>query len=821
MRTNPDASDSITSTRAQSTVIGVLLLTAVVIITVSTIGIFFVGTISEQADASGPLVDVSMTNETIEVRHVVGDSVDIDDLTLIVDNDSVTERYAFGPANVTGDGDGQFDPGETFARNHSLGGGAFRVRILDTGSNSLLHSERLDAYAVDNRDGDDGDDSTGGSDPMATFVATPDDPTVGDPVTFDARGSSDPDGTITSYEWEFDDGTTASGEVVGHTYSSSGTYLVTLTVTDDDGETASTTERIEVTEPMLLQWRTASDWDDASTEDGVVHQPFGDRDPHTIQLGYPATDDGLVGYWPLDENVGATSANDTTGANDGAIEGSSPGTAGIFGSTGYDFGGDGSGDRVDLGDAGAGTDQITVATWVRPTHASGTSPSSGPERILMRGDGSGGNSAFDLNWRHDGEGGNTAWFLRIDGGWHGAVDTQQRPADEWHFLVGTYDGEQVSLYVDGTLVDSTPVQGTIDDSSVNTYLSQPPGASGQEFEGSIDEPRMYDRALNNSEIEALYDAAGNGSYVSGWRTADRKLSADRLVLDGVRGSVPTDSSASIVVESDVGGDGQVDERSDPIDLDPGQVTYDVSGIATNSSTMRLRVSMESGSTMESPVLSNVTISEGSGSDPGDFEISSLEAPSSTEPGVSYEVSAVVENAGSAPATQSVRYQLDGTILEQTDVTLAPSESTTVEFEPAVPSGHSGGEVDHGAFGGTNEVTGTISVEVAPTIDQFDVSDGSYCLNSPWGGCFLEGVEYSVSWAVSDANSDVNTTTIRLVDSNGEVANEAENDESESGDATLTDSVGYGDDYTIEIEVVDERGDNETDAVDDEADGTGP
>ena len=54
-------------------------------------------------------------------------------------------------------------------------------------------------------------------------------------VSFDGRGSSDPDGEITSYEWDFGDGSTASGATVQHTYASDGIYTVTLNVTDDFG----------------------------------------------------------------------------------------------------------------------------------------------------------------------------------------------------------------------------------------------------------------------------------------------------------------------------------------------------------------------------------------------------------------------------------------------------------------------------------------------------------------------------------------------------------------------------------------------------------
>jgi PKD repeat protein len=62
---------------------------------------------------------------------------------------------------------------------------------------------------------------------------------VGAPVTFDGTGSDDPDGDIVRYDWDFGDGTTVTdaGPAPDHTYAEDGRYRVTLTVTDNSGET--------------------------------------------------------------------------------------------------------------------------------------------------------------------------------------------------------------------------------------------------------------------------------------------------------------------------------------------------------------------------------------------------------------------------------------------------------------------------------------------------------------------------------------------------------------------------------------------------------
>ena len=66
-------------------------------------------------------------------------------------------------------------------------------------------------------------------------------------VTLTAAGSTDPDGTITNWAWNFGDATTATGQSTNHTYTADGTYQITLTVTDNQGATATTTRTVTVT----------------------------------------------------------------------------------------------------------------------------------------------------------------------------------------------------------------------------------------------------------------------------------------------------------------------------------------------------------------------------------------------------------------------------------------------------------------------------------------------------------------------------------------------------------------------------------------------
>ncbi|WP_167133598.1 PKD domain-containing protein, partial [Arthrobacter sedimenti] len=79
--------------------------------------------------------------------------------------------------------------------------------------------------------------------PTATFAGT----SVGLDAHVDGTGSTDVDGTIRTYGWDFGDGSTGSGAIADHRYAASGSYNVTLTVTDDRGLTGTFASTVNVT----------------------------------------------------------------------------------------------------------------------------------------------------------------------------------------------------------------------------------------------------------------------------------------------------------------------------------------------------------------------------------------------------------------------------------------------------------------------------------------------------------------------------------------------------------------------------------------------
>lgn len=135
-----------------------------------------------------------------------------------------------GPVSYAWDfGDGQSATGATATHNYAAAG-TYEVRLTVTDGPGLTSSATKSATPVQNQA------------PVAAFTAE----TTFLKATLDARGSSDPDGTIESYAWDFGDQESGTGATPSHAYDRAGTYSITLTTTDDDGATNTVARQVTV-----------------------------------------------------------------------------------------------------------------------------------------------------------------------------------------------------------------------------------------------------------------------------------------------------------------------------------------------------------------------------------------------------------------------------------------------------------------------------------------------------------------------------------------------------------------------------------------------
>jgi PKD repeat protein len=114
--------------------------------------------------------------------------------------------------------------------------------------------------------------------PVAAFDASPTSLTV----AVDASGSSDPDGDVLTFQWDFGDGSTATGPTATHTYGAAGTYTVGLTVSDG---TSSATASATVTAVQPNRAPSAS-FAASTTGLSVAVDASGSSDPDGDALAY-------------------------------------------------------------------------------------------------------------------------------------------------------------------------------------------------------------------------------------------------------------------------------------------------------------------------------------------------------------------------------------------------------------------------------------------------------------------------------------------------------------------------------------------------------
>lgn len=163
--------------------------------------------------------------------------------TAINDLGDILFYYHYSPAGVIFEGEGPFGVGDLVDRD--------AVVWMPQGALDINNARQL-LVSVKNL----GTQETGGALMTRTGLEVPNEPPVtgiaASPlsgqipldVQFLSDGEWDPDGEIVAYAWDFGDGTTSTDADPMHTYTRAGTFVVTLVVTDDDGDIGSATVSI-------------------------------------------------------------------------------------------------------------------------------------------------------------------------------------------------------------------------------------------------------------------------------------------------------------------------------------------------------------------------------------------------------------------------------------------------------------------------------------------------------------------------------------------------------------------------------------------------
>jgi PKD repeat protein len=289
------------------------------------------------------------------------------------------------------------------------------------------------------------------SPPVANFSASP----ASGPAPLAVTLTNSSTGSISGYAWNFGDGTGSTTQNPTHTYSTAGTYSVSLTVTGPGGtDTKSIAGLI--------------------TASSIAPGP-----------GVP----GLVAAYGFDEQTGGSVTDASGNGNNGAISGATWATSGRFGSA-LSFNGVNSWVTVqDSGSLDLSTG-MSLEAWVYPTAAM-----SGWRDIIMKEQPY--NTVYYLCANSDNGQPVTGVFGTSEQILYGGTTL---PPYAWTHLAATYDGTTQRLYVNGVQVGSRPYTGIIRASASPLRIGGD-GIWGEFFQGLIDEVRIYNRALSVSEIQ--------------------------------------------------------------------------------------------------------------------------------------------------------------------------------------------------------------------------------------------------------------------------------------------------------------------------------
>ena len=205
-------------------------------------------------------------------------------------------------------------------------------------------------------------------------------------------------------------------------------------------------------------------------------------------------EDALVSWWKFNENSGAT-VTDSKGNNNGTISGAQWTSNGAEGAT-LSFNGTGDFVRITNADNLNVTDEITLMAWAK-TRENKTA------KIAEKGDWDG-HGILQDHWNGWGGQIRTAANKSYSLKWSNGIPV----FNEWYHIALTYNGALLKLYVNGQLANSKQVTGKLHVNSRDFVIGSNNGTQ-KFFNGSIDDVRFFNKALTQTEIQAIYKNKDN------------------------------------------------------------------------------------------------------------------------------------------------------------------------------------------------------------------------------------------------------------------------------------------------------------------------
>jgi len=186
---------------------------------------------------------------------------------------------------------------------------------------------------------------------------------------------------------------------------------------------------------------------------------------------------------------------------------------------------DGIDDRVEINRTlGSGFSELSISTWVK--YANNVATTNKYHPIVAKHGPSFGNSFVLQNMRSGASSNGGELYLNVQtpngsfSAFSGVVPSQ----NVWYNVVGTYDGSNVKIYIDGVLKATTSASGNINTNTELLMLGDTGyGGYSQILNGHLDEVSIYNRGLTQSEVTSIYnsgvpnDISSISGLVSWWR----------------------------------------------------------------------------------------------------------------------------------------------------------------------------------------------------------------------------------------------------------------------------------------------------------------